>query len=189
MESLLPYVIPYVPGCPEVVVESKILEAAISLCENTNCWRIDQENTVPAETEAETSTITLTLDTGAELVGVPVCKRDDLPYMDYTVSGLDVSVPAWAQESTLFTTAAQRPKRDAESLPEAFTAMTWTDWRQALAEMAKALLHSMSRQAWSDPRQAAADINQYNSNIGILRAQISRPSPMAAMRVQPRLFV
>lgn len=54
MENYLGEVLPYIPKCPEVVVEKAILEAAISLCNNTNCWRKEQTSTVSAIPEFST---------------------------------------------------------------------------------------------------------------------------------------
>lgn len=38
-ESFYPYVQPYVPGCPEIVIESHLQEAAAEFCAKSEVWR------------------------------------------------------------------------------------------------------------------------------------------------------
>jgi|GEM_PF-993873 len=39
LSTLLPYVLPHVPGCPDPVAEFELRMAAIEFCERTRCWR------------------------------------------------------------------------------------------------------------------------------------------------------
>jgi len=41
--SFLPYVQPYVPGCPEIIIQSHLQEAAAEFCARSEIWRYDIE--------------------------------------------------------------------------------------------------------------------------------------------------
>ena len=41
--SFLPYIQPYVPGCPEIIIEAHLQEAAAEFCARSEVWRYDIE--------------------------------------------------------------------------------------------------------------------------------------------------
>jgi len=43
IEELLPKVIQYAPGCPDITAVDHLRDAAIQLCERTRCWRVQDE--------------------------------------------------------------------------------------------------------------------------------------------------
>ncbi|RLB93530.1 MAG: hypothetical protein DRH26_03655 [Deltaproteobacteria bacterium] len=185
MESYIGYVLPFVPGCPEALVERKLLEAARALCDDAWCWRKKQESTIAADA----TTLALGIDSTAELSDVPEFARDGRNSIDYEISGTDIIIPAWSAESTIKLTMAQRPPITATELPAGFKSIRYQKVTEALAEMTKAILHSMKDQAWHDPREAVTDKSAYDFYVGKIRAQILRPNPMAEMRIIPRPFV
>lgn len=186
MESYLRYVLPFVPGCPEVLVEKKILEAARALCDDSWCWRKKQTSTVLADAV----TLALDIDDGtAELSDIPKYARDGRNSIDYEIAGTDIIIPAWPQNSTVKLTMAQRPLITATALPAEFKAIRYQKITEALAEMAKEILHSMTGQTWYDPRQAKDDKTAYDFYVGKIRTQILRPNPMTELRITPRPFV
>ena len=188
MDSLIHKVVPYVPGCPEVVAEQHILEASIELAKNTCCWRKEFTTTLPASVAADTITITLTLDTGAKIVAVPRVWRDNIPTNQYSISANDITLPAMVQESELKAVIAQKPERTATSLPDGFKAMPWQDWERAVAEYAKFQLQSMAGMDWYNPRAAAQAITNYNHFVGTIRREITQQNPMTEMRVRIPFF-
>lgn len=52
LEDILPHVLPYAPGCPEVLAVQKLRLAAIDLCERTECWRHVLDMTLTAQGQA-----------------------------------------------------------------------------------------------------------------------------------------
>ncbi len=190
MDSFTGRIIPYVPGCPEVVAEKSILEAAISLCKHTNCWRKKFPATVPANEDSDTeSVVDFEFDTGAELVTVPIFKRGGNYSPFYNFSRTAISIPAWPSESDIELTIAQKPLSTATALPAGFLAMPWTTWEDALISLAKSLLYAMPDVPWFSPKASGHELNKYNKECGKIRREILQPNPMTAMRVQPRPFI
>lgn len=185
MESYLRFVLPYVPGCPEVLAETKILEAARALCDDAFCWRKKQASTVLANAVS----LALDLDPEAEVSDVPAYSRDGRNSLDYEISGTNLIIPAFSADSEVKLTIAQRPLLTSESLPAEFKTIRYHKVSEALAEMAKAILHGMTGQPWFDPRQAQAEKTYYDLYVGQIRSQILRPNPMTEMRVTPRRFI
>jgi len=190
MDSFTGRIVPYVTGCPEVVAEKSILEAAISLCKNTNCWRKKFTATVAAGGEDDTETVvTLTFDAGGALSSIPLFKRDDRYSADYIFSATTITVPAWPQESDIEATLSQIPLTTATELPATFKAMIWTSWEDALIALSKSLLYAMPNMPWFDPGLSGLELNKYNKECGRIRREIQQVNPMTGMRVQPRPFV
>jgi len=52
LDKLFPYVQPYVPECPEVVIETHLAEALATFCMETYVWRVDVEDDVTSSGES-----------------------------------------------------------------------------------------------------------------------------------------
>ena len=189
MDTYLPDIMPYVPGCPEILVERTVLRAAIMFCSDSFAYRKTQEGTITAETEDETTTVTLVPDTDAEVIAIPLYKRDDIESNDFERTGNSFVVPAWAQDSTYEIVMAQQLPSDATALPASFTAIPYLGTRQAVRQLTLHLLHDMKGQVWYDPKQGDIDLTRYNKELGLVRAEIWRPNAMTEMRVANRGFV
>lgn len=63
-DSFYPYVQPYVPGCPEIVIESHLQEAAAEFCAKSEVWRF---NIDPDYTSKNTSDYDIDVPTNAIL--------------------------------------------------------------------------------------------------------------------------
>lgn len=187
MESYLRYVLPFVPGCPEALVELKILEAARALCDDAWCWRVKQDETVLADAVS----IILDIDAGAELSDVPFFSRDGRNSIDYEIGedSDEIIIPAWSADSTVKMTIAQRPEITSTALPAGFKSIRYQKIPEAVAEMAKAILHGMVGQPWYNPQQAMADKSAYDFYAGKIRSQILRPNSMTELMVTQKRFV
>lgn len=77
LKAFLPYVLPFAPGCTDLLATFHLRAAAIEFCERTKCWRVLTSVTLAANGQAmatpETATIHLieeaTID-GVELIPV-----------------------------------------------------------------------------------------------------------------------
>lgn len=62
-DSFYPYVQPHVPGCPDIVIETHLQEAAAEFCAKTEVWRYDidkdytSKNTAEYEVEVPTNAV------------------------------------------------------------------------------------------------------------------------------------
>ena len=74
--SFFPYVQPSVPGCPEVVIEAHLQEAAADFCARSEVWRFNIESDF---TSKNTSDYEIDVPTGASLENILVMYLDGLP--------------------------------------------------------------------------------------------------------------
>jgi hypothetical protein len=51
--NFYPYIQPYVPGCPEVVIETHLQEAAAEFCARSEIWRFDVESDFTSKGESD----------------------------------------------------------------------------------------------------------------------------------------
>jgi hypothetical protein len=75
-DKLYPYVQPYVPGCPEVVIKTHLQEAAAEYCANSEVWRYNLE---PSFTSKNTSDYELDVPNRAVLENIMVLMLDGVP--------------------------------------------------------------------------------------------------------------
>ena len=54
-DKLYPYIQPYVPGCPEIVMESHLQEAAAKFLQRSEIWRFDIEKDFAVKNVADYS--------------------------------------------------------------------------------------------------------------------------------------
>jgi len=75
-ESFYPHVQPYVPGCPEIVIESHLQEAAAEFCAKSEVWRFTID---PDFTSKNTSDYELDVPTGSILENMLFFYLDGVP--------------------------------------------------------------------------------------------------------------
>lgn len=61
LKAFLPRVLPYVPGCPEILAISHLRDAAIEFCERTKCWRVISSAVLSANGQAMVAPATATI--------------------------------------------------------------------------------------------------------------------------------
>lgn len=61
LKQFLPRVLPYVPGCPEVLAVAHLRDAAIEFCERTKCWRAISSVALSANGQAMVTPSTATI--------------------------------------------------------------------------------------------------------------------------------
>lgn len=75
-DSFFPYVQPYVPGCPEIVITTHLQEAAAEFCKESEIWRFDIEQDF---TSKNTSDYEIDVPTGAVLENILVLYLNGTP--------------------------------------------------------------------------------------------------------------
>jgi len=76
LDKLFPYVQPYVPECPEVVIETHLAEALSQFCADTYIWRVDIESDLTSSGE---SLYELDIPTGTVLEDILAFELDGNP--------------------------------------------------------------------------------------------------------------
>jgi hypothetical protein len=75
-DKFFPYVQPHVPGCPEVVIQSHLQEAAAEYLGRSELWRFDMENDF---TSKNTADYEIEVPTGAVLENILVLYLNGVP--------------------------------------------------------------------------------------------------------------
>jgi hypothetical protein len=75
-ESFYPHVQPYVPGCPEIVIETHLQEAAADFCAKSEVWRFNLD---PDFTSKNTPDYEIDVPTGAALENILFLYLDGYP--------------------------------------------------------------------------------------------------------------
>lgn len=211
--SFLPYVMPYVMGCPKPVARRAIVDAAIEFCEKS---MLVQQTLDPFSVEQGQPTYDLYVDTH-QLVFMPVqvwfksallkpqpsaqianaqAYRQDIPEqtlatgdpreyfsVEPNVIGL-YPVPAADLANALTVRAAVRPKRGATQLAD----VLYDNWVETVADGALMRLHGTPGQAYSDEGQRAKRRGEFYAGLNRATIEASRGRVPGELRVTPNPF-
>lgn len=198
-EQFLPYVQPYVPECPIVIMQDYLAEAASYFCKETYIWRVDIEEdvtsageyiydmSVPASTALEDI---LHFEVNGSLISrlfdghVPPLVSDKLGIpLAYSIY-LDTQVKLYPTPDDTYTfrgIAVVKPTLSASGI-EGFIYETYG---RAIACGAIALLAAIPDKAWSNPGIAMDCKRKFDVAIADARMRDTRTVPM---RVQAQNF-
>lgn len=164
--DLLPYVLPEVAGCTDLLVERALRDTLTDLCMRAKVWN---EKAFPQTTVAGVADYDLDVPCCAALVGIKWlavggCRLDGVPddtgaigaqpgtprnYTQLTTDTVTL-IPAPDSAAPLAMTLTLRPQRDADEFPD------WLAERHqdAIVAGAKARLMMMTGTPWYTPQQA-----------------------------------
>lgn len=165
LSSLLPFVLPQVPSCPDDVAEFNLLQAAIEFCQRTTVWRAWQgeittlENTTRYEfvvdADACVTKLLMVLLDGEEVgvvapgLGRQLDARESTSTYAYGELDTFEIRPQPKADLALQTFAALMPTQQATTIPANFQR-----YYDTIANGAKARLFKMKRSDWYDPTEA-----------------------------------
>lgn len=183
--SLLPFVLPQVPSCPDDVAEFNLLQAAIEFCQRSTAWRAFQGDiTTIADTTAYefelaadqrvAKLLQVTLDgQEVEVVAPELGRQYDTrevtgPYAYGELGAFEIH-PAPAAGLVLRTYSALMPSQTATTLPAAFER-----YFDIIANGAKARLFAMPKADWTDPNEAARMRSEFLSRTATVARAVNR---------------
>lgn len=198
-DKFFPYIQPYVPECPEFVIETHVAEAAAKFCRETYIWRVDLDEDVTVAGEAiydvDVPSGTVLEDIlFFEVDGSPITRVSDrhvaptlfneqgIPQW-YDVY-LDTQVRVFPTPDDSYTfraTAVVKPKLDSGGV-ETFIYETFG---RCIANGAIAQLTAIPGKAWSDPALSAAYSMKFSQSIAKARIRDFKSVPL---RVRPQPF-
>jgi len=199
-ESFYPYVQPYVPGCPEIVIQSHLQEAAAEFCAKSEVWRYTFD---PDYTSANTSDYELDVPTNAiletiiflNLDGVAlsrVSERHIAPPLEAdgtTVKGTPTSFSVLDDESirfyptpntkhTFVGTSVIKPKLTATGVED----FIFESHGRSIAAGAIATIAGIPNKEWSDPELSMMYKTKFNQAACAAKGRDTR---RVNMRVAP----
>ena len=173
--SFIPYIRPEVPGCPDLMIEQKLMSTLIDFCAKTDIWQedIDSSTLIPAVKEIE-----IDVPDGTTLNKILRLRyKDTKEIVATSVDWLDRNEPNWRTKtsgvgdyfihtgkatiqlvghaSEVETLALRgrmslKPKRTATTVYD----MLYEDYCEAIAAGTKASLMAMSAKEWTNPEMA-----------------------------------
>lgn len=204
-ETLLPEVLPYVPGCPDQSCLRAIRNATIELCTRSLVWQVlseqeqlskgDDAYEIDPPDEAELVMLMEVYIDGREIrpiapdqmrfVGVGPWPTSSGPPSSYIESGGTIRfVPLPDVSFKIVTRAAFRPTLDST----AFDDSLYRDWWEAIRSGALSRLQMIPGQSWSDMKTAGVNAALFAKGLGNAKIAANRGRSRAELRIEmPRM--
>ncbi len=180
MERFVSNILPYVPGCPEVLIKAETLRVATEFCRKTHIWQEVEESTA---TEGD-ETITLSPASG-DVVGVKV-QINEREISDYTLSGVTVTLEdELSEDDEIKVTLYLTPERDATELPD----ILYNDWLEAISAGVRSRLMLMPEKPWSNPNMVMIHAQTYQHQTGQALLLARKKNVREPMRMQLRPWI
>lgn len=201
-DTFLPFVLPYVAGCPEQVALHHIKLAAVEFCDRTLAW---QEELDPVTANGTASEFTLNLPAGTELVRLLEVTAGEHAYEVLTAQRAHRHVKRGSRGSSRKAWSINRqdlamdppPVADAtiEVLaalkPEILTATELHDdlrqYVETIAAGARASLLMLPGE-WKDPLGAGVHSGTFESKVSSIAAQVARGFGGAKIRARAQFY-
>lgn len=205
--DFLPYVLPQVPGCPDIAAKAEILRAAIRFCEETRTWKVLMSG---VNVVAGTASYAIPVPSGAVLVLVEQAYVDGREITPQTVDVLKerysnwLVVEGWPQWFTqlepdrmtlvpkptadyaagLVVRGCYKPSRAASTVPD----FLFERYAEVIGHGAAALLLATPGKAWTDAKAAAVQDALYQAGRDQARQEAGKAFGRARNRVRIHSF-
>lgn len=208
-EALFPYILPDVPGAPDITVGQALLLSMIEFCLKTNAWDEIQEPIALVDGQSEYEIET---PTGARLVVVKNVWAINRELKPVTMTELQMLIPNWQEaQSTLPTCynaprdqgsltvypipygaegakltirAVYAPTLKATTLPDALI----NRYMEPIVSGAKARLMLAPGKSWSNPALAAYHQQQFDAGVIRAKTDVIHDKTQGVVRVKPIRF-
>lgn len=194
-----------VPGCPNVVIDNALRNAAIELLGHAKCYRVDLTTIV---TVIDQPTYPLVYDAETEIAAVLDLRSDARTITEKTAAYLRETFGMWEDDTgepvhyflsdpntlrpypiaddayNLYPTVALIPSRSATGLEQVFA----DQYREELAAGALARLLNVPNTPWRDKESAKEKADAFIKAKGDALADALRNYTVSSLRVTPRAF-
>lgn len=201
LEDMLPYVLPYVNGCPEPVAIHHLRLAAIEFCARTLLW-VEEQDAITAE--ADLITYAFNLSEGQEVVRLMSASVADREFaianptegrrmvrentghdFVFTDNRVDFTIfPAQSAGALIVTECALKPTLDVVDVDDD----VFTEHVQDVGFGAIASLTSMPRQDWTSLDVSDRMRARFNDCINTMGVRVSRGFAAAGPRGRAQFF-
>lgn len=209
LDDFYPYVMPDVPGCPEMTIDVALRSALIEFCEKTLLVQRDHDpitviaNTADYDLEPPTGQLVtkimrawynnVMLDPVAPdnvlyaeiyntlYTGANPIKSDPRNFIQKDERSITVyPMPKATATNALTLRVAYKPTRNATS----FEDVLFEDYAEVIANGAKYRLMGMSGKPWTNGPGAATALALFNNGLNVARQRASRGSSRADVRIK-----
>jgi hypothetical protein len=201
LDDMLPYVLPYVGGCPELVAKHHLLLAAREFAARTHCWIEPQDAILAA---ADTTEYAFNLSEGQEVVKLLALSVGDREFeivdattgrrllraneggeFAFTANRIDFTLsPAQSVDAEIVTECALQPAMDVEDLDDD----AFLEHATHIGFGAAASLLAMPKQDWSSLDHADRMRARFNDKVSTLGLRVSRGYSASRPRAAANFF-
>lgn len=209
IEALLPYLLPDVPGAPDITARQALLLTAIEFCVKTHAWEEIQD---PIPLEDGVNEYEIDLDPGVRVAAVKSVWMQDRQLTPKTMEEISLLIPNWqaAQSSIpmfysapadldyirvypiplqpgdgkLTIRAAFAPTLQGSSIPDSIV----NRYLEVLIAGAKARLMAAPGKSWSNPQLAAYHQQKFDEGVNSARIDVMHDKVQGSVRVKPVRF-
>lgn len=210
LDDLMRYLLPHVPGAPDVTAKQALLLATIDFCVNTHAWSVILD---PMDIEANMSEYDIEVEQGARVAAVKdVWMVGGRRLEPVTMDKLATVLPDWQTISTsapMFYTApvdnetiqiypkpsvdlpgaltirvAYAPTLTATSVPDSVVQL----YLENLLHGARYRLMAMPEKSWSNEKLAAYHKTQFDDGVVSAKIDIAHDKVQGSIRVKPIRF-
>lgn len=202
IDTLLPQILPYAPGCPEPVALVNIVKAAQQFCERTRLWRVNYDIAV-----TKTSINVVPVPAGADLFEIERARFADKVLTPVSLSELDhkqVDWRTWEDPEPRYITQEQpgevilcprcegtvnlwvflRPADGSEELPDFIIKL----YGRVIADGALAEILMTPNQPFTAPDRAQFYAARFEQRVSNLANTHIKGQQRARMRTKPQWF-
>lgn len=186
--DLIPQILPHVPGCPDVQVESMIHYAAIRFCRDSHVWEERLQDVYVAD---GLLLYELSIPDEAEVVSLVYARQEQgrrliFLHPDINVFGLlSFEAQPDPDKGPVKIRVRLQPSRKATGLPDRIG----LDYERALISGALARLLEIPGRDWSAPQLAAYHWDAYRETVAEARTRSARGNAEHPLRVRPHPFI
>ena len=208
-EALFPYLLPDVPGVPDVTARQALLLASIDFCVNTQAWDafLDPIKLIDGVNEYQLDTVP-----GARIVAVRDVWLPDRILLPKTIEEITQTIPNWQSAKSSIPTfysatsdldyiqvypipiepgdtamtirVAYAPSLSGASIPDALA----TRYLETLLAGAKARLMVSPGKGWSNPQLAGYHQTKFDAGVQSAKIDIMHDKVQGSVRVKPVRF-
>ena len=211
IDTLLKFVLPYLPGCPENLAIDALRSAAVRLCEDSLIWRY---NITPIDVVTGTDEYTINPPSKSSIIAPITIQYDgqDVPLPIRTEEWLDIHDSGWrlgkdGQPTAVVMLAPEiiklnrKPEKDITGGLVPRVALKPTDsadtiddilathWKKALRFGALNELYEIPGKKWSDAERAEHYGNLFNFEVQRARAVANKGFSRSDIAVKMRRWV
>lgn len=206
--DFLPYVLPHVPGCPDIAARAEILRAAIRFCEQSKVWKVVQAG---VDVVAGTASYAVPCPTGGKLALIQEAYFDGKPIKPKTPDDLRTyyganwqaatGTPQWFTQldpdnvilvpiptadltEGLVIEGVYKPARAAITVPD----FLFERYADVIGHGAAAFLLATPKNVWFNAQAAAIQQDLFESGTAHARSEAAKGFGRARQRVRGHYF-
>jgi len=182
MERFVNDILSECPGCPDIIIERKVLQAAILFCNDSWVW----QEKITANVVKDSTGTAITPFNDATIAGIISSTVNSRPFTAFKLaSGYLTFDEAATEDFTLDLVVAIKPARDVPALEDIF----YDDWYEGISAGAKSSLMMMQGKPWFNPELSMFYGKEYRGVMVEAKMAGAQKNDVVANQIKMRPFI